>query len=59
MAEGYNKNQVNAIEYLVCGCQTGFEKYFHLFSSVGSFTVWLSMTSFAFRKSIESVFWHL
>lgn len=52
MAEGYNKNPVNAIEYLVCGCQTGFEKHFHLFGSVGSFTVWLSMTGFAFRKSL-------
>lgn len=46
------KNQINAIEYLMCGCQTGFEKYFHLFTSVSSFTVWLSMTGFAFRKSI-------
>lgn len=52
MAEGYNKNQVNAIGYLVYGCQTGFEKYFHLFSSVGSFTLWLYVTDFAFRESI-------
>lgn len=52
MAEDYNKNQVNATEYLVCGCQTGFERYFNLFSSVGSFAVWLCMAGFAFRKSI-------
>lgn len=52
MAEGYNKDQVNAIEYLMCGCQTGFKKYFYLFSSVGSFAFWLSMTGFAFSKSI-------
>lgn len=52
MAEGYNKDQVNAIEYLMWECQASFKKYFHLFSSVGSFAVWLSMTGFAFSKSI-------